>query len=197
MKKFISFILIAGSLFAGELNIKQIYEKSYNYERMGDYKDAIKVLIPLLKKFPTGYTLNLRIAYLFFLNKNYKNAVVYYQKASSILPYSLEPKLGLARVYLAMGDYDKAAEVATTILKTDFYNYYGNYYLASALFYKKNYKDALAVTNKMLILYPTSVLYLTLLGEIYWHTDKNKAIEIFRNLLILDPNNVIAKSYLK
>ncbi|WP_457560207.1 tetratricopeptide repeat protein [Caminibacter sp.] len=196
MKKIISLFLVT-FLFAGSLNIKEIYEKSYNYEKMGDYKDAIKVLIPLLEKFPSGYTLNLRIAYLFFLNKNYKNAIKYYEKASLILPYSLEPKLGLSRVYLAMGAYDKAINVANTILKTDYYNFYGNYYLALAFYYKKDYKKALAVTNKMLTLYPTSILYLTLLGEIYWNIDKKTAVKIFNDLLILDPNNVVAKSYLK
>ena len=197
MKKVFSFLIFAVFLFAGEINIKQIYEKSYNYEKMGDYKDAIKVLIPLLQKYPNGYTLNLRVAYLFFLNKNYANAIKYYEKASAILPYSLEPKLGLARVYLAMGKYDNAINVANTILKTDYYNYYGNYYLARALYYKKDYKNALAITNKMLTLYPTSVLYLTLLGEIYWNIDKKTAVKIFNDLLILDPNNVVAKSYLK
>ncbi len=196
MKKFVS-LLFVGVLFASEFNIKKIYEKSYNYEKMGDYKDAIKVLIPLLKKFPTGYTLNLRIGYLYFLNKNYKNAIKYYQKASLVLPYSIEPKLGLMRVYLAMGNYEKAIEIGNTILKRDFYNFYGNFYLAKAMFYKKDFKDALLVVNKMLGLYPTSVLYLTLLGEIYWNIDKNKAKNIFNNVLILDPNNIVAKSYLK
>ncbi len=42
---------------------------------MGDYKDAISVFIPLYEKYPRGYTVNLRLGYLFFLNKNYENAI--------------------------------------------------------------------------------------------------------------------------
>ncbi len=196
MKKIISFMLLFSFLLAGTLNIKETYEKSYNYEKMGDYKDAIKVLVPLLKKYPNGYTLNLRIAYLFFMNKNYSNAIKYYQKASMVMPYSLEPKLGLQRVYLAMGSYSKSIQEGSTVLKTDYYNFYGNYYLSRAFFYKKEYKNALSVVNKMLSLYPTSVLYLSDLGEIYWYVDKKTAVKIFNDLLILDPNNVIAKEYL-
>ncbi len=61
MKKLL--ILLAVCLFAfSNKDIQNLYYKSYNYEKMGDYKDAIKVLIPLYKKYPKGYTLNLRLA---------------------------------------------------------------------------------------------------------------------------------------
>ncbi|WP_024786868.1 MULTISPECIES: tetratricopeptide repeat protein [unclassified Lebetimonas] len=195
MKKWIMLIIVSLNLFA--LNIKDIYYKSYNYEKMGDYKDAIKVLIPLYKKYPNGYTLNLRLGYLFFLNKNYNNSIKHYTKASLILPYSIEPLLGLARVYLYMGKYDKTIEYSELIIKKDYYNFYANYYLANALYYKKDFKSSLSVANKMLTLYPTNVLFLTQLGLIYEMLDKQKAKEIFKNVIILDPNNIIAKKYLK
>jgi cytochrome c-type biogenesis protein CcmH/NrfG len=61
---------------------------------------------------------------------------------------------------------------------------------------KKEMNTALKLTEKMLSLYPTSVLYLVKLGEIYYTKDKSKAKKIFEDVLILDPNNVIAKEYL-
>jgi len=48
----------------------------------------------------------------------------------------------------------------------------------------------------MLSLYPTSVLFLVELGKIYYVKDKAKAKKIFEDVLILDPNNIIAKEYL-
>ena len=104
MKKIItliSFVVLAFSMDYKE--IREIYYKSYNYEKMDDYKDAIKVLIPLYQKYPNGYTLNLRLAWLFYLNKNYQNAIKHYEIAQKLAPYSFEPKLGLMRVYNTIG----------------------------------------------------------------------------------------------
>ncbi len=203
MRKMILINLLFIALFAAgqtneNIDIKKAYLQSYNYEKMTDYKDAIKVLIPVYKKYPDGYTINLRLAWLFYLNKNYKNAITHYQKAAMILPYSVEPKLGLMRVYNTIGQFDKSLEVGASLLKLDYYNYYGNYYEIAALMGKQNYKTAMEVTQKMLTLYPTSVLFLNLLAENYWYTGKKDlAKRIFSDVLLLDPNNVVAKKYLK
>ena len=197
MKKLI--ILLAVFIFAfSNKEIKEIYYKSYNYEKMGDYKDAIKVLIPLYNKYSNSYTVNLRLGWLFYLNKNYSNSIKHYEKASLILPYSIEPKLGLMRDYLEMQNFKAALKIGNIILREDYYNYYGNYYEILALKGVKDYKSALKIANKMLSLYPTSVLFLNSLGEIYYlENKKDLAKNIFENVLILDPNNVVAKSYLK
>ena len=195
MKKFF-LILLFVNLFG--LDIQKIYLNSYNYEKMGDYKDAIKVLIPLYQKYPNGYTVNLRLGWLFYLDKKYSNSIKHYQKASMVSPYSIESKLGLMRDYLALEDYKKALNEGNIILKTDYYNFYGNYYEAVALKNMKDYKSTLSIANKMLSLYPTSVLFLNLLGEVYYLEGKKElAKKIFKDVLILDPNNVLAKSYLK
>jgi len=194
MKKLLLILSISLSLFG--IDIKKAYYESYNYEKMGDYKDAIKVLIPVYNKYPNGYTLNLRLGWLFYLSKKYQNALEHYKKASAAASYSLEAKLGIMRTYLAAGDYDNALKVGDVILKTDYYNYYGNYYEISALIAKKEYETAYKLINKMLSLYPTSVLFLVQLGEIYFVKDKNKAKKIFEDILILDPNNIVAKEYL-
>jgi len=194
MKKIIVIVSFITALF-GDF-IEDSYYKSYNYEKMGDYKDAIKVLIPLYQKYPKGYTINLRLAWLFYLNKNYKNAIKHYKTCELIMPYSIEVKLGLMKIYL-ISDLDKALNIGNSILKIDYYNYYGNYYEILALKAKKEINTAINITNKMLSLYPTDVMYLTLLGELYWNKDRKYAKEIFKNILILDPNNIKAKTYLK
>jgi len=197
MKKIILLINFAIFLFSQNINIKEIYLKSYNYEKMGDYQDAIKVLIPLYKKYPNGYTINLRLAYLFYLDKKYKNAINHYKISSKILPYSFEAKLGIMRVYLATQDYKRCIEIGNVILKVDFYNYYANYYYLLSLIGIKDYENALAVVNKMLRLYPTNTLFLVELGKIYHFQGKKElAKKTFEDVLILDPNNIVAKEYL-
>ena len=194
-------VLITISLAVGlsfSQNISLSYYKSYNYEKMQNYSDAIKALIPIYKEYPKSYTVNLRLGWLFFLDRKYSNALKHYKMASLTLPSSIEAKLGMARVYYTMQNYEKAIEIANSILKIDFYNYYGNYYNVLALKAKKEYKSALAIANKMLSLYPTDILFLVELGELYSKMGKkDKAKEIFKNILILDPNNITAKEHLE
>jgi len=190
-------VLLFMVVFGFSDEIQQDYLESYNYEKIGDYKDAIKVLIPLVKKYPKGYTLNLRLGYLFYMNKKYANAISYYQKASLILPSSFEPKLGMMKVYLTTGENDKVIQIGYSLMKINYYDYYANLYTLQALKNKQNYKDALAIASKMLTIYPTDITYLVNLAKIYEIINPEYAKEIYqKSILILDPNNVSAKVFL-
>ncbi|SFV74599.1 hypothetical protein MNB_SM-3-490 [hydrothermal vent metagenome] len=192
--KIIFFLLFLSSLaFASKESekIKQDYFKSYNYEQMGKYKEAIKVLSPLYSKYPNGYTLNLRLGWLFYLQKKYANAVKYYKKASLINTYALDPKLGLIRIYLDTQKYNDAEITAQELLKVDFYNYYANLYMIKALIAEKKYQTAQDITNKMLALYPTDVKYLEQLAIIYKATNNKYLQKLYEDILILDPNNIL------
>ncbi len=195
IERFVLALLCAVWLAADE--IKDAYYKSYDYEKMGAYEEAIKVLRPIYDRYPNGYTLNLRLGWLFYKMGRYANAIEHYKKASLIIPSSLEPRLGLAMVYLAMGRYEDAARAAGVVLRTDYYNYYGNLYLAKALLGKKEYKDAAAVAKKMLALYPTDVRFLEQLAKAFEVLFPDRAKKIYEDILILDPNNVAAREYLK
>ena len=175
-------------------SIKSAYFKSYDYEQVGRYKEAIKILAPLSKKYPNGYTLNLRFAWLFYMQKQYNTAEKYYKKASLLNTQALEPKLGLIRVYLATYSFEKAQNVATELLKVDYYNYYANLYMTKALNAQKKYKIAISVSKKMLQLYPTDTLFLEQLFLSYKATNNKYYKDIYESILILDPNNVIART---
>ena len=81
MQKIILFLLVSISVtFASsDEYIKEQYLKSYNYEQIQKYNEAIKVLAPLYKQYPKTYALNLRIGWLYYLNKNYNSAIYYYE----------------------------------------------------------------------------------------------------------------------
>ncbi len=200
MKKLLILLILVTSLFSNDVEfnlIKQSYFKSYDYEKVGRYQEAIKVLVPLYKKYPNGYTLNLRFGWLFYLNEHYKDALEYYNRATQLKPYSMEPKLGLIKVYLNMYQYQKAETVGNTILKVDYYNYYGNFYTIRSLIYQKKYDTALKITKKMLALYPTDVLFLEQLATIYKETKSPYLQQVYQDILILDPNNVLVRSNLE
>ncbi len=202
MKRFISLCLattiwLVASQTSKDNEIQKDYYQSYNYEQIGNYDEAIKVLVPLYNQYKNGYTLNLRLGWLFFKSKRYKDSLDYYQKASIISPNSIAPRLGIIRIYLKTQSYKKVESASQQLLKIDYYNYYANLYIVKALIAQKKYDTALFVVRKMLVLYPTSVRYLEELAKIYKATSNKNLYQIYKDILILDPNNITVSNMKK
>ncbi len=177
--------------------IKKAYEESYKYEKLQDYEMAIKALMPVYKEYPRGYTVNLRLGWLYYLWGKYRNSIEHYQTAMEVAPYSVEARLGYMLPLLALGRYADVEKVAYQILKTDYYNYYANLRLAYALRMQKKYDLASEVARKMLVLYPTDVQFLVELALDYIGLgQKDKGYSILWDVLILQPDNETAKKVL-
>jgi len=175
-------------------SVKKDYFKSYDYEQMGKYSEAIKVLSPLYKKYPKGYTLNLRLGWLFYLKKRYTNSVKYYKKATLANMYALDPKLGMISVYLETQKYKEAEIVAQELIKIDFYNYYANLYMVQSLVAQNKLDVATKIINKMLVLYPTDIKYLEQLAIVYQLQNSKYLLKLYEDILILDPNNILVRT---
>ena len=198
MKYIVTIITLLSILGASEYEeIKRDYFKSYDYEQMQKYNEAIKVLSPLYSKYPKGYTLNLRFGWLFYLDKKYADAIEHYKKASLINQYALEPKLGLIRIYLATSSSQKAQTLAYEILKVDYYNFYANLYAIQSLIAQNKTDIALEIIRKMLSIYPTNITFLEQLFIVYKQTNSEYLQSVYEDILILDPNNVLVRSYQK
>ena len=177
--------------------IKKAYEDSYRYEKLQNYEMAIKALMPVYKEYPKGYTVNLRLGWLYYLWGKYRNSIEHYQIAMEVAPYSVEARLGYMLPLLAQGRYAEVEKVAYQILKTDYYNYYANLRLAYALRMQKKYDLASEVARKMLVLYPTDVQFLVELALDYLGMgQKDKGYSILWDVLILQPDNETAKKVL-
>ncbi|WP_457624566.1 tetratricopeptide repeat protein [Persephonella sp.] len=179
-------------------DIKRSYYRSYQYERTGDYENAIKALSFVYNEYPDSYTVNLRLGWLYYLAKKYANSIFHYEKAIKAAPYSVEAKLGYTLPLLAQSKFTDVEKVCYQILNTDYYNYYGNLRLSYVLRAQKKYKIAGEVATKMLTIYPTDVNFLTELAlSRYYLGQKEEAYRLFKDILILDPENVTAKEFLK
>ncbi|NPA15722.1 MAG: tetratricopeptide repeat protein [Deferribacteres bacterium] len=178
--------------------IKSAYEASYIYEKEGKFDKAREALSPVYKAFPNGYTVNLRLGWLFYREGRYKNAVFHYQKALKVVPTSVEALLGLTLVYMAKKDWAMVESVCYKILKIDYYNYYGNLRLSVAYRNRRLFTKSEAVARKMLALYPTDVNFLLELAFSLEGEGKLKAaLSIYKDVLILDPLNPAAKERVK
>ena len=195
LKGFLILIIFSTVSVANETQfIRDAYFKSYKHQSNKNYKEAIKALSLLYKKYPKGYTLNLRMAYLYYLSKEYNKAIIYYKKASKIIPSSNEAKLGLTKVYLASKKYKQAQTLAYAMLKTDYYSFYGNLYAIQALVAQNKNREALRIINKMLAVFPTNISYLEELAMLYKKTNNNYLNDIYETLYILDPSNRLLNS---
>ena len=199
LSKMLLLLLVSANLLAlTDAEIREAYYKSYNYEKIQNYNDAINTLMPVYNEFPNTYTVNLRLGWLYYLSTNYANAISHYDRSIKISPYSLEAKLGRLLPLLAQHRYGEVEKEAFQILNVDYYNYYGNLRLAYALRMQQKFDVAVKITQKMLAIYPIDVQFLTefALGKIgLGETDE--AMAVFSNILVLDPENVTAKSYLQ
>ncbi|WP_051302870.1 tetratricopeptide repeat protein [Psychromonas aquimarina] len=196
-------LIIAGALISfsayAEISyqqIKQAYQKSYQYESTENYIDAIKAITVVHNHYKNSYTVNLRLGYLYLQQGSYANAARHYQTAQAALPNSLSPTLGLMSVAIAQHKYNLAEELGFSILKQDEYNYYGNLKLAYALIENKKFANAETLLQKMLERYPENVSFMELYAHIF-AVQKMYSIasEHYANLLILDPENIRANYY--
>ncbi len=188
-------------LRAADLNQSEItaaYYKSYEHERQQRYEDAIKDLSAVYRAYPNTYTVNYRMGWLYYLDKNYSKALEHLNKALAISPGSIEVMNTVILVHAAKADWTKVEETSLAVLKIDYYNLTANYWYSRSLRMEKKYELAIKVDRKMLGVYPTSPTFLQELGEnLFLDNKKKESLAVFSNLKILSPLNAVADAYLK
>ena len=192
MKSVILFFYLLGlsiPVFAQE-SVQKAYKESYRSERAGDFKGAISSLMSIYQTYPKGYTLNLRLGWLFFLRGQHANSMYHYERAIKVYPNSLEAKLAYSLPLLKLGKWSKAERTLDEVLKKDFYNFYGNLRMAIVLRITNKPELALKVLQRILYFYPTQVLVLIEWAKLNQDLGRpEKAKEIWRDILVLDPLN--------
>ena len=188
---------LSGQQGTQAVDIAGSYKRSFDYEGVQDYQNAIRALAPVYEAYPNGYTVNLRMGWLFYLNGNHANAAAHYEVATRAAPMALEPKLGRLLPLLAQGRWGDAETLAYQVVSVDHYNYYGNLRLAIALRMQGKVDAAYQIALKMVGAYPTDILHLVELAQIQdARGDKAEARRLFGEILILDPENETARRYL-
>ncbi|MBI4870691.1 MAG: hypothetical protein HY814_03900 [Candidatus Riflebacteria bacterium] len=180
-----------------EGQIRESYYRSYSYEHALNYSDAIKALLVLRDAYPKGYTVNLRLGWLYYASGSHANALKHYEAAMKALPAAVEPKLGYLLPLLATSRYQEAEAAARQILQVDPANFLGNLRLVQTLRYQEKFEAAAQIASGMLVLYPTDVGFLVELALCkVGLEDAATAKSLFFDVLILDPENVVAKQQL-
>ena len=194
-------IIITTSLFSDDLTFTEIqdaYSKSYNFEILEKYDQAITHLKSIVEKYPDTYTVNYRLGWLYYLNGKYNNSLTHLKKASLVYPSSTEVINTTTLVHVARMEWDKVISNATEAINIDYYNFYANYWYSVALKVQKKYNLAIKIDRKMLTVLPVSTLFLAELGEnLVLSGSTEEGQQILESVLIIEPLNSIALKYLK
>ena len=182
-------LLIALSVNAqNEIVVRKAYKDSYMQENNKLYGEAIATLNRVHDD--NSYEYNLRLGWLYYMNKNYTQSQQYYQKASSLKPYSIEAKLGLVKPLSVLENWDKVLQVYEEILKIDPQNYTANYWAAVIFFNRKKYEQATKLLEKIVNLYPFEYDGNHLLAWSYYYMNKpNDAKALFNKALLYKPDD--------
>jgi len=193
LKKHLLALVFTGISFIGfaqnETSIQKAFTDSYSLEYQKKYADAILPLITCYKE--NNYEINLRLGWLYYLNKNNSQSQAYYQKSIDLKPYSIEAKFGIIKPYSAIENWEKVLTQYNDILKIDPQNYTANYWVGVIYYNQKKYEVANKYFEKMVNLYPFDFDANHLFAWSCLNNGRtNDAKTLFQKALLIKPGNI-------
>ena len=187
-------ILLSATVMTAQTaeKMREAFKKSYANELKGNYAGAIADLQEIYKA--DSYECNLRLGWLYYSNKDNKNAMDYYQKACDLKPYSVEARLGFVNPANADKKYDKTYQKYEEILKIDPYNSVANYWVGVNYYSIKKYDVAAKYFELVVNMYPFDYDGNHMLGWTYFYLGKtDQAKLLFEKALLIKPDDKSAK----
>lgn len=172
------------------------FENSIKYEIEGDYTKAISALKQSYQE--NSYEYNLRLGWLDYMAGQYTESASYYNKAISLMPFSIEARNGLVFPLLALGNTSQAVDIYKQILEISPNETSTNYKLALIYYQQGKYIEAEKHLKKVINLFPFDYDTLVLLGWNYVQMGKkNEAKVLFQKALLFKPSDTSASEGLK
>jgi len=210
MKKFIYYIgifivlvstIILNRVVFSQQNDSKIkaFNNSINQALKGNYQKAIDELINIYKDNSNDYLVNLRLGYLYYLQKNYDESINYYRKAINLTNQkAIEPLLGLTLPIAAKERWSELEKIYFEVLALDQKNYTANLRLGQMYFNRKEYLKAETYLKQVFDLYPSDYETNLYLGWTYFYLNKkSEARKHFINALMVSENDKSAMEGLK
>ncbi len=196
----VSTIILNNVVFSQQKEEKiSAFNSSINEAVKGNYQKAIDVLLNVYKNYENDYLINLRLGYLYYLQKKYDKSIEYYQKAIQLTQEkSIEPYLGITLPLAGQEKWDEVARTYQKILSIDPNNYIANLRLGQIYFNRKEYSKAETLLRKVYNLYPGDYETNLYLGWTYFYLNrKSEAKSHFINALMISENDKSASEGLK
>jgi tetratricopeptide (TPR) repeat protein len=159
LKSFIAMLLSTLPLAHawGSDDISLHFQKSFEYEDVGNYPSALKEMLKIIKIASDNYTARLRAGWLYYLLGHHEDSIVQYRKSISLKPKAIEPRQGLMLPLMGSKRWKEAEAVAREALRFDSMNYTSNSRLAFVLYNIGRYGQASKLYRRILELYPADI----------------------------------------
>ncbi|HPD96277.1 MAG TPA: tetratricopeptide repeat protein [Tenuifilaceae bacterium] len=189
--------VIATSVVAQDFaKLTTAFSDSYSKEKEGKYAEAAKPLKAMYDE--KSYEINLRLGWLTYMQGQFSESIGYYSKAVDLMPYAIEPRLGIVLPASAMGNWGLVVDNYNKILSIAPSNTLVLYRMGMISYENKDYKKAFAYFEKVVNLYPFDYYSVLMLGWTNYQLGKTKEAKIlFQKALLYDPTSASAKEGLE
>jgi tetratricopeptide (TPR) repeat protein len=196
MKRFLFItILLFSALFLNAQDYSKLtaaFSDSYAREKSGKYNEASMVLKACYDA--NSYEINLRLGWLTYLQGQFSESIGYYNRAIELMPYAIEPRLGVVLPASSMGNWNLVIEHYNKILSIDPNNTVTLYRLGLISYDNKDYRQAYQYFEKVVNLYPFDYQSVLMLGWTNYKLGKNREAKIlFSKALLYYPEDPSAK----
>jgi tetratricopeptide (TPR) repeat protein len=168
------------------------FSDSYAKEKSGNYGEAISVLKAHYDA--DLYEINLRLGWLTYLQGQFTESLSYYNRATELMPYAIESRLGVVLPASSMGNWDLVINQYNKILSIDPNNTVTLYRLGLISYDKKDYKQAYQYFEKVVNLYPFDYQSVIMLAWTNLRLGKTREAKVlFNKALLYYPDDASAK----
>lgn len=196
----VSTIILTNVVFSQQKDEKiSAFNASINEATKGNYQKAIDVLLNIYKNNENDYLINLRLGYLYYLQKRYDKSIEYYKKAIQLTnEKSIEPFLGLTLPLASQEKWSEVEKAYQKILSIDPNNYTANLRLGQIYFNRKDYSKVENYLKKVYNFYPSDYEANLYLGWTYFYLNKKSDAKFhFVNTLMVSENDKSALEGMK
>jgi len=186
---FVALAFIANS--QNQTTLQKAFSNSYEFEAQKKYSEAIKTLQDIYVE--KSYEINLRLGWLYYLNAEHNNSIIFYNKAIKLMPVATEPLWLIVSPLASLEQWNEVEKTYIRILKLDPKNAMANYRLGLIYYYRKDFVRAKKFFDISLNLFPFEYDYMLMSAWTnYFLGNKNDARVLFNKVLLYSPNNTSA-----
>ena len=192
----LTFLFCASHMaYAGKIREQQdLWKLSLQQEQASKLSDAITSTTNFVELGGDKYLGAIRLGWLYYNNKDFKNAEKYYKIAVRYGRGSITPILGLANTYNTSKEYIKAAKTYKSVLSIDKNNYTAIIALAGIYYSSRDYRSSGSLYKKVSTLYPEDTDALSgLAWSLYFQGKKDESKVLFARLLTLSSDYAYAE----